>query len=902
MGNLLITIIGILFTALLLTAGISYIKPTAYIEHNQANTNTAQIEALVADYNNLQMIIGHRPGYSDYASVYGTASANSKYSASSSAVTVPSKIDGLQTSGQSGTYPANNWSYLPGCGTTGGPQDCFCMPVTSPTDVTYKATQVSGIQQMDNGTQSRLEFSTAGCTDTSPISTPQNWPTVTPSTYYLIVPLNAAPSSNGGTPNYTYLAAGQYGPCSTTCGTGVQNLISYTCTREPDGSPALNSYCTAPPATQACTSYSACPTNGTCGSGSANACSSGTVIPSSESTSGQTSYWTCAGTNNGSNSSQCSYTSGGSPPNSGVCGTTAGACTTGTASTVSDSGGVTSWTCTASGGTATCTGNDGVCSTTAAGVCTTGTASSTSDQNNTTSWTCASTNGGSTTNCSGADGVCSTTAGTCSVGTAAGTTDNGTTTTWTCESTTGGSSHNCSVNDPAGVTYTTSCPIYGACSTTCGTGGTQTISSWTCTGTDGSVTTGTPGNSVCAPPASTQSCASSSNCIVTGAYSPGEVDGGCTTSTYLCNVTGYTCTDAAGNPAPSPAWCGNVAPAQCTGDVEPASGGNGNPSSCSTLVPAGYFVTSVQYGACSNSCGVGTQTPTSWTCANSVGTSEPMSSCSPNTKACADYSGCGGSCPATNSPVNGSCGTTAGVCTSGSASATSDNGTTTSWSCTGSNGGGTANCSMNDSAGASCTDCSGTSHASGSTWQTSTTSDGRIEYCYNQNTNTAGSATRATTTITTNYSCSSGTIAVVSQTTQQCDPIQYCGDAPSCTTSTTNGGSAPACSQVNGSCGTTTGSCTAGTASATSDNGTTTSWTCAGSNGGSTSSCNTPDQPVCGGQGTCGCTVGTLGGSGYSTSAGCNNNGTCTYSWTCSSAGTTLNCSASLPGGNIPCN
>ena len=63
------------------------------------------------------------------------------------------------------------------------------------------------------------------------------------------------------------------------------------------------------------------------------------------------------------------------------------------------------------------------------------------------------------------------------------------------------------------------------------------------------------------------------------------------------------------------------------------------------------------------------------------------------TSAYSVYTGGGGGDP---DPVNGSCGSSAGICLVGSVSGLSDNGTTTTWSCLGSDGGTDAPCSVDN--------------------------------------------------------------------------------------------------------------------------------------------------------------------------------------------------------------
>ena len=103
-----------------------------------------------------------------------------------------------------------------------------------------------------------------------------------------------------------------------------------------------------------------------------------------------------------------------------------------------------------------------------------------------------------------------------------------------------------------------------------------------------------------------------------------------------------------------------------------------------------------------------------------------------------------------------------------------------------------------------------------------------------------------------------------------------------------NGGTSAACDaplKVNGACGTTADMCSAGTAASESNNGTTTTWSCTGSNGGTTASCSVADAV----NGACGTTADMCS---KGTAASESNNGT-TTTWSCtgSNGGTTASCS-----------
>ena len=155
--------------------------------------------------------------------------------------------------------------------------------------------------------------------------------------------------------------------------------------------------------------------------------------------------------------------------------------------------------------------------------------------------------------------------------------------------------------------------------------------------------------------------------------------------------------------------------------------------------------------------------------------------------------------------VNGSCSLVAGNCMAGTV--TGDNGltscgTTRTWSCAGTGGGTTASCTTINAA---CSSCS----ASGAC---GTTAHGATCTSYAVSSVTSPNTCPAAITST----CNNGSWSVT--------PAAY----GSCTV------------QVNGSCGATAGACAAGTV--TGDNGltacgTTRSWSCAGTGGGTTASC-----------------------------------------------------------------
>lgn len=213
-------------------------------------------------------------------------------------------------------------------------------------------------------------------------------------------------------------------------------------------------------------------------------------------------------------------------------------------------------------------------------------------------------------------------------------------------------------------------------------------------------------------------------------------------------------------------------------------------------------------------------------------------------------------CPDPSIPicsVGGACSTTPGACSSGSA--INDNGlsacdTTRTWQCTGAFGGGTANCSkfngacnVNGACGSAGSCNSGTAinnnGASGcgttTTWQCTGTGTGTTVDC----SYTAASCTVNGSCGGTSGTCSSGS-PINDNGLTVCDTVRtwQCqgvlgGTTASCAKANT------AC-LVNGSCGGSGGSCMAG--STANDNnstacGTTRTWQCVGSSGGTTASC-----------------------------------------------------------------
>ncbi len=235
MGNLVVAIIGIVFCAALMVAGISYIKPTAYVEHNQATVNTAQIESLVSDYNNLTVSVGHRPSVADYSAVYSSKSNNSQYAYSAVNGSSSGASSTLTTNSKLGTSGIGSWQFMPGC--ANGTQDCFCLKVSDGSPVTFKAIQYSALHQMTSGTQSRVELSASQCDDSSAVVNPTSSAWAAPAAasgtgisapYYITVRLTAGTSAATTTPTtYTYVA--KYTPyCAPGCSDNeAQTITSY---------------------------------------------------------------------------------------------------------------------------------------------------------------------------------------------------------------------------------------------------------------------------------------------------------------------------------------------------------------------------------------------------------------------------------------------------------------------------------------------------------------------------------------------------------------------------------------------------------------------------------------------------------------------------------------------------
>ena len=566
----------------------------------------------------------------------------------------------------------------------------------------------------------------------------------------------------------------------------------------------------------------AAPVNGACGAANgttvgsapaANLCSAGTA--SSVSVSGPWD-WSCAGSNGGA-TAQCSAQLAQAPIN-GQCGSSNGTtvssapttnlCSAGTASSISGAG-PWDWTCTGVNGgtTAQCSANEtavavnGVCgaangTTVSAApttnLCSTGTASSVSGSGPW-DWTCAGSNGGTAAQCSAnetpapVNGVCGAANGAttntapsggnlCSAGTASAVTGTGPWS-WSCAGSNGGATAQCSAQAPA-----------------------ATVSP------DGSVLTPTSGGSLVTAAGTwtfgTGPDAYGDYQILLNGSEVGlglylEVDNG--GQMYMADVAG-----------PSDWWVWQ------------------NDTWVSTSDPNGTPVN----GACGSANGATVSTaPTTNLC--STGTASAVTGTGPWDWSCAGSNGgttaqCSASL-AQSPPVNGACGSangttvssapTANLCSTGTASAVSGSGPW-DWSCAGSNGGTTAQCSAQPA---------------------STLVNGAC-----------GSANGATESAAPSGSalCSAGTASsITDESGDGAGPWDWTcaglngGSTDSCEAFGNGGGATP----VNGVCGAANGAttnaapsgsslCSAGTASSVSGSGPWT-WSCNGSNGGASASC-----------------------------------------------------------------
>lgn len=180
-------------------------------------------------------------------------------------------------------------------------------------------------------------------------------------------------------------------------------------------------------------------------------------------------------------------------------------------------------------------------------------------------------------------------------------------------------------------------------------------------------------------------------------------------------------------------------------------------------------------------------------------------------------------------PTNGACGTTYNTCDAGTFVSGGYSNYTYSWSCNGTNGGTNASCSAYDS-------CAAFDASLYCPTDSCTTLDGTVR---------TGTKNCTATTPTnglcssTHYGCIAGTSAGNS----------FNGTTYSWSCDGTNGGSTDSCSEtptpVNGSCSATHYGCVSGTSGGTAYDGTTYTWSCTGSNGGSTASCSETPTVTC---------------------------------------------------------
>jgi hypothetical protein len=477
--------------------------------------------------------------------------------------------------------------------------------------------------------------------------------------------------------------------------------------------------------------------NGACGTSNgtavstipnANLCSTGTT--SSVTGSGPWA-WSCAGTNGGTNAT-CSAPLKPVAVN-GTCGTTLNTCAVGTVSNSSDNGTTTIWNCSGSnGGTvAACSMPsppkpiNGMCGSangsTISGapttnLCSTG-ASSSITGNGPWAWSCAGSNGGANANCSAALAKPTESPSGTNIPPASKIIDNGGNA-WTVSggviykngSLAGYSNAVIELvyingviyqqntakgwwswsgagwvdsTNPVGAT-TPPAATNGTCGTSngtavstipnanlCSTGTTSSVTgsgpwAWSCAGTNGGT------NATCSAP-----------------LKPVAVNGTCGTSNgtavstipnaNLCS-TGTTSSVTGSGPW---AW-------SCAG-----TNGGTNATCSAPLKPVAVN------GACGTSAGsILTSAPTLGLC--SVGSASSVTGGGPWAWSCAGTNGgANANCSASlqqSAMVNGVCSPVTGVCNAGTATSISNNGTTTTWMCTGSNGGATATCNTIDNA------------------------------------------------------------------------------------------------------------------------------------------------------------------------------------------------------------
>ena len=210
----------------------------------------------------------------------------------------------------------------------------------------------------------------------------------------------------------------------------------------------------------------------------------------------------------------------------------------------------------------------------------------------------------------------------------------------------------CSSTDDSGCSWYGVAGAYGACSNSCGSG-TQTASYWTCSSTNNLYID--ESSSLCSAP--TRACTDESGCGWTGVASAwSSCSNSCGTGTQT--ATNWTCNSNNG------AFTG-ASYSLCSAPTQ----------ACSSEAGCGWVGVATAYGSCSNSCGSGTATATSWTCSSSNGlyTGQSSSLCAAPTEACSSEAGCSWVGVAT---AYGACSTTCGAGTE----------TASAWTCSSSNG------------------------------------------------------------------------------------------------------------------------------------------------------------------------------------------------------------------------
>ncbi len=550
---------------------------------------------------------------------------------------------------------------------------------------------------------------------------------------------------------------------------------------------------------------------------------------------GSSVTWTCNGVNGGTNSGTCTASRGNAPVN-GICGSSNGSnfysapssnlCAAGSTGSVTGSG-PWSWVCSGlyGGGNASCSANlsvNGACgssngsnfySAPSTNLCNSGNQTAISGSGPWT-WSCSGINGGSTASCSAnlsVNGACGSSNGsniysapsTNLCGTAYGNSavSGSGPWSWTCYGANGGSTASCSAN----------LRIDGVCGSANGSSFYSAPSSNLCAaGSTGSVSGSGPWNWSCAGSNGGSTAFCSANKSVNGAC-------GTANKTYLSSDTSYGSDTycSAGNPTATPAF-----PAQGSSVTWSCSGINGGSGSGTCTASRGAAPVN---GACGSSNGTGFYSAPTTNFCNS-GTPTAVSGSGPWSWACAGLNG--GSNDLCTAPlkVDGACGGAAGnypynasgyngaYCNAGTANSTPAfpaAGNSTSWTCLGLNGG-------NNSA--ICT-----------TTRAATPANGACGSSNGSNFYSAPSVNLCSTAY--------GNSAVS-------------GSGPwSWTCYGANGGSNASCGanlSVNGACGSSNGSnfysapsanlCNAGSNSAVSGSGPW-SWTCTGTNGGSTASC-----------------------------------------------------------------